>query len=516
MSKSSNRRRLMGISTAIVVAMAVTAPGALAHPGKQAQHAPRHTAHGHHRPPPTPPAVTLTPATPTDAALATAPWTVSLNSPASAPGDIFTAPTIVAAGGTGNQGPEITTGAGQPVWFDPAPAGLAASDFRVQTYEGKPVLTWWEGDTLGGAGHGNGTDYIADSSYHVIATVNAVGQGLSADQHEFLLTPQGTALIEIYNAVPYDLSSVGGPVDGEVLDAIVEEIDVATGQLLFKWDSLDHVPLSASYQPVPTTPGTAYDYFHINSVQLDNDGNLLISARHTWTVYKVDRHTGNVIWQLGGKDSSFTLGPGVAFAWQHNALAAGPDTVRIFDNESNGTPVLPQSRVIWVHLDLRHHTATLTKQIEYPGAGLSAPSQGNADALPNGDTFVDWGQLGHISEFNAVGNLVYDATLPTGWDSYRGYRVPWTGTPDGPPTATASDSSGSTTVDAIWNGATQVASWRILGGTSPQSLRPLGSTPWNGLDTAVTVNATEPYVEVQALDASGNVIATSPTTTATS
>ena len=159
------------------------------------------------------------------------------------------------------------------------------------------MLTWCDG----------GVDYIVDSSYHVIATVHA-GNGLDADGHEFALTPQGTALITIYHEVPYDLSSVGGPKDGTVVDGIVQEIDVATGRVLFEWHSLDHVPLAESYAPV--TRNDAYDYFHINAVNLDNDGNLLISGRHTWTVYKVDRHTGQILWRLGGKRSDFKLGAG--------------------------------------------------------------------------------------------------------------------------------------------------------------------------------------------------------------
>src|SRR6266542_1348901 len=121
-----------------------------------------------------------------------------------------------------------------------------------------------------------------------------------------------------YHAVPYDLSSVGGPVDGKVFDGIVQEIDVATGRVLFEWHSLDHVPLTDSYQPLPSSPGAPWDYFHINSINLDSDQNLLISARHTWAIYKIDRRTGDVIWRLGGKESDFALGPGAAFAWQHD------------------------------------------------------------------------------------------------------------------------------------------------------------------------------------------------------
>jgi len=136
-----------------------------------------------------------------------------------------------------------------------------------------------------------------------------------------------------------------------------------------------------------------YDYFHINAVNLDSDGNLLISGRHTWTVYKIDRATGAMLWRLGGKSSDFTLGPGAQFAWQHDPLPAGDGTIRLFDNEGNGsTRVLSHSRVIWLHLDSGVKTATLIKEIPHP-LGLSAASQGNAQGLDNGNTFVGWGAL---------------------------------------------------------------------------------------------------------------------------
>jgi len=414
------------------------------------------------------------------------------------PGFVFFAP----KDGTGAAGPEIADDHGRLVWFDPLKTETA-TDFRVQRYRGNPVLTWWQGADLGGGSPG--VDYIADSSYHVIATVHA-GNGLGADGHEFVLTPQGTALTTIYHEVPYDLSSVGGPANGSVVDAVVQEVDVATGHVVFEWHSLDHVPITESYQPVDAS----YDYFHINAVNLDNDGNLLISGRHTWTVYKVDRHTGNILWRLGGKKSDFTLGPGVHFAWQHNPLPAGENTIRLFDNESNGSnTVSPPTRVIWIHLDPVAATATLVRAISHP-TGILVTSQGNAQALDNGNTFVGWGDRGRVSEFDPQGNLLFDAVLTKTSDTYRAYRSVWSGQPDSQPTATArTNRNGTTTVHAIWNGATQVESWRVLAGPAAGKLAPIRKAPWNGLDTAVTIRSIPSEVKVVALDSKGAVIGTS-------
>jgi Arylsulfotransferase (ASST) len=402
-------------------------------------------------------------------------------------------------------GPLIIDHRGRPVWFKPLPPGRVASDFRVQRYRGRPVLTWWQGRSIGGAGHGDGEGVLADSSYHVIARVHA-GDGYRADQHSFRLTPQGTGLITAYHETRRDLSSVGGARDGKVYDSIVQEIDVATGRVLLDWHSLDHVPLGDSYEPVPKRPGRPYDYFHVNSVSLAADGNLLISGRHTWTIYEVDRHTGQIIWRLGGKQSDFRLGTGVRFAWQHDPVSTGPDTLRIFDNESNGRPVRPSSRIITVRLDRRTMTATLVRSVEFPG-GLSVPSQGDSERLSNGDLFVGWGRLRRLSEFAPDGRLLFDARLPPGYDTYRAYCFPWTGHPTTRPAVAARrERPRRTTVDAAWNGASDVARWRILAGPGPRSLRPVATVAWKGLETAASVATRAKYVSVSAEDALGHTV----------
>ena len=319
---------------------------------------------------------------------------------------------------------------GNVVWFHAVPAGEKAADFRTQTYDGQPVLTWWQGTGLGGLS--SGTDYIYNDHYQQIATVNA-GNGLSADGHEFLITPQNTALILSYTTTTANLTSIGGPADQTVINGVVQEIDIATGKVLFQWNSDDHVPFSQSEQPLPASASTPWDWFHINAVHLDTDGNLLIDARDTWTTYKVNRSTGNIIWQLGGKDTSFTLqaAPGQVldsaneiFAWQHDPEAIGNDEYTFFDNESSGTPNLPYSRAITVKLNEWNHTATLVASDDQP-EGLSAASQGNAQTTADGNLFVGWGILPYFSEFSPSGQLLFNAEFPAGVNTYRAYLLPW-------------------------------------------------------------------------------------------
>jgi hypothetical protein len=385
-------------------------------------------------------AVTATPAL----AAPTAPPPVTILGSAghSSRDDLFITPT----GDTTQyaNGPEILDRRGNVVWFQPIPAAQTAADFRVQRYRGRPVLTWWQGTGLGGLA--SGTDYIYNDHYQPIATVNA-GNGLSADGHEFLITPQNTALILAYTTATADLTSIGGPANQTVIDGVVQEIDIRTGKVLFQWDSADHVPYSQSEQPLPASPSTPWDWFHINAVHFDADGNLLIDARDTWTTYKVNHRTGAIIWQLGGKASSFTLraAPGQSlndagdiFAWQHDPESLGHGEYTFFDNESagvanTGTGAASEfglSRAVRVILDERRRTATLVQSYDQP-EGLTAPSQGNAQTTADGNLLVGWGSLPYLSEFAPSGALLLNAEYPTGVNSYRAYTFPWPTRDDG-------------------------------------------------------------------------------------
>ncbi len=375
-------------------------------------------------------AIAVANASPAAAAAPTSPPPVTIltSTPFVGAGDFFISP--YGDQSTYANGPEILSPNGNVVWFHAVPQGEEASDFRLQRYEGQPVLTWWQGTGLGGLA--SGTDYIYNEHFQQIATVNA-GNGLSADGHEFSITPWNTALILSYTTATADLTSIGGPADQTVIDGVVQEIDIATGKVLFQWNSEDHVPFSQSEQPLPSSASTPWDWFHINAVKLDTDGNLLIDARDTWTTYEVSPATGNIIWQLGGKASSFKLqaAPGQSlddageiFAWQHDPEPLGDGTYTFFDNESAGTPEFPVSRAVTVRLNEFDHTATLVKSVDQP-EGLIAASQGNAQTTGEGNLVVGWGALPYFSEFSPSGNLLFNAQFPVGVNTYRAYLEPF-------------------------------------------------------------------------------------------
>jgi hypothetical protein len=425
-----------------------------------------------------------------------------------ATGYLFLAPYA----GIGQYGPMILNPHGQLVWFKAlSPAGTRAGNLRVQSYEGKPVLTWWQ-DPLIADGSRTAGDVIANSAYQTIAVVRA-GNGYQPDLHEFQITPQGTALITVYDAIDCNLSAVGGPRDAAVADTSMQEIDLRTGLVMYEWHSLDHVPLESSYSsPATTSRADPFDYFHINSVNVEQDGDLLIDSRNTWAAYDVDPTTGQVRWELGGKHSSFKMGPGTATAWQHDAVGLPDGAITFFDNGSS-PQVQPQSRAIEVALDTQDMTATLVRSYEHENP-LVADSQGNLQVTPEGDWMVGWGQAGYLSELAPSGQVLFDAHLPPTWESYRTFVFPWSGDPTQPPAAAvsrASGSDGTVTVYVSWNGATEVASWRVLAGASSTSLEPVASAPESGFETAIALprGVSGSHVAVQALDAAGKVIGSS-------
>jgi Arylsulfotransferase (ASST) len=425
-----------------------------------------------------------------------------------ATGDIFLAPQI----GPFQQGPELIGPGGGLIWFDPLPANDAATDFRRQYYQGQPVLTWWQGNEA--AGVGSGQDMIVNSSYQVVKIVSA-GNGLSADLHEFELTPRGTALITAEYPVIVNASSVKGSTQEVVLDSVVQEIDIPTGLVLFQWDSLDHVPLTATYSGLPTKPhkgnglGNPFDYFHVNSVEPDKDGNVLISARNTWAVYKVNRQTGAVMWTLGGKSSSFKLGPGASFAFQHDVRvqAFGDQFLTMFDDGAGPPYVHSQSRALKLELDVKHMTAKMVTQREHSPPLLSS-YEGSDEQLPGGDDFVGWGQEPYFSQYTPQGKLVFDGRFVDENISYRAYRFQWSGTPATPPAVAAARQGRNMSVYVSWNGATNVAAWRVFAGNTTTRMPAVATTLKSGFETAIKAPARK-YVYVQALGAKGRVLARS-------
>lgn len=432
------------------------------------------------------------------------PSTVSVTTPAqagSAPGDLFLAPYQ----GLGTPGEMISEQNGTLVWFHPLAKGISSTNFRVQEYEGKPVLTWWQGRILG-VGFGQGEDVIYDSSYKQIATIKA-GNGYKADLHEIRLSSQGTAWIDEFDPIHMDTTAQGGVKNGILTDSVVQEIDVKTGLVMWEWHALGHIPLGDTTMHAPNS-SYPWDYVHINSIDPGTSNDLLLSSRNTCALYDVNLKTGAFNWQLGGPHSTFKLGPGGRTYFQHDAEWQEGGLISAFDN--GATPVKEkQSRGVLLKPDYTHKTVTLVKAFTNPTKTLSAAAQGNTLALPGGDWLMGYGNLPNFTEYSSSGAVLLDGTLGKGVQNFRTYLSPWTGHPSEPPAIAATRSGSAITVNTSWNGATEVASWQLLAGESPSSLTPVTTTLKNGFETTATISTTAAYVESQALSASGAVLGSS-------
>ena len=434
--------------------------------------------------------------------------TITTAANGSVPGYICLTP----ASGTGLWGPLMVDEKGSPVWFRKVPdPATVAIDFKVQQYRNKPVLTWWEGTIggTGGQGVGQGEFVLADQSYREITRVRAAGTD-QADQHDFVITPQDTALFWVYEPLPWDLTAQGGPKDGVLHDGVIQEVDIATGKLLFQWRAHEHVGLDESYAPLPQGDSAhlPYDFFHANSVGLAADGNVIVSSRHTWTTYKINKRTGQVIWRLGGKKSDFTIEEKAKFAWQHDFRQRRDGTYSVFDNGNGVTKVHEYSRGLVMKLDEAARTAKFVAEYVHPDK-VSAPTQGCFRELADGGSFIGWGQMPYFTEHNADGTVRLAGHLPLDNQSYRAYKVDWTGLPLDQPALGLHVENGNVIVSASWNGTTKVSKWRARSGTQPGALTGAIEGPRAGFETTLTVQGTPEYVVAEALDATDKVLGVS-------
>ena len=436
---------------------------------------------------------------------------VTITTPANGtvPGAIFLTP----ASGAGLWGPLIVDEKGSPVWFRKVPdPATVAIDLKAQRYRNEPVLTWWEGTIggTGGQGVGQGEFVVVDRSYREITRVRAAGTE-QADQHDLVITPQNTALFWVYDPIPYDLTPVGGPADGVLHDGVLQEIDIATGRKLFEWRSSDHVALAESYAPLPQGESAhlPYDYFHANSVGLAADGDIIISARHTWAGYKLDRRSGAVRWRLGGKKSDIAVDERTSFSWQHDFRQRRDGSYGLFDNGAGITKQRDYSRGVVFKLDEAAKRTTFVAEYVHPDK-VSAPTQASFRELADGGSFIGWGQMPYFTEHNRDGSVRLAGHIPLDNQSYRAYKAEWVGQPQDQPALGLHVDGSNVIVSVSWNGATRVARWRARWGTQPGELNGgVLEADRSGFETTLTVPGTPEYVVAEALDAAGKVLGAS-------
>jgi hypothetical protein len=460
--------------------------------------------------------------------------TINTNKPGTSSGFIFIAPYTLSSHATiGQTGALILDNKGNPIWFRPLTSpNLMNINFREQVFNKQKVLTFWQGTVAtpptypnapASASEADSCYYILDENYQVLKTVKAQN-GYTTDLHEFLITPENTALFVSTKLVPMDLTLYGGPQKGFVENFAIQEIDLNTNELLFFWSALENIPLADSYQEVPAANSGSYiwDPYHLNSVGLtDNSKEILLSARNTWTIYKINKANSKIIWHLGGKQSSFKIAQGAEFSLQHDARYLPNDVISLFDDNccGSGSPNgSPPSHGLLLQLDLEQMTAH-SKSSYYHDPSLNVASQGSIQKLENGNRFVGWGQSQYYSEYNKSGNtadnpgvhLLYDAQLPSDNFSYRTYRHQWVGSPDYPPSIAVKSINAQMVVYVSWNGSTKTKAWKVFAGNEKDHLTEVKIAEKTGFETAISSNDHGPYFKVEALNADGNVIGVSKT-----
>jgi hypothetical protein len=410
--------------------------------------------------------------------------------------------------GDGQQGPLIIDRAGRLVYFKPVSGGgtttRRAFNVRVQQYRDQPVLTHWLGATV--YGHGQGHYELYDQRYRLVTRVHA-GNGYLGDLHEFKLTNRGTALLTAYGEATGDLPAGPDPARvGPYFYGVAQEVEIATGKVLLQWRSNDHVLLAASYESVPAAgPRAIWDYFHINCIAVDpDDDNLIISGRHTWAFYKVDRQTGDVIWTCGGRDSDFEMGPDTHFAFQHHVVAHPQGIFTIFDNEGGPPNEARQSRALVLRLDERRRQASFVRQYRHRPPVLSE-AEGSVQPLGTYpcNMFVGWGDSTYFTEYDRDGEVVLGARLNApGVLSYRAFQDGWRGTPQTAPRLAVVRTGHAVRLYASWNGSTEHRGWRVLGGPGERQLAVVGVSVSHGFETEIHLDRAPSHLAVEALGGS--------------
>ncbi|KAF2447292.1 hypothetical protein P171DRAFT_384557 [Karstenula rhodostoma CBS 690.94] len=434
-------------------------------------------------------------------------------------------------------GPYIFRDDGDLVWSGYGIYSIWATNFQATKWKGQDVLFGFEGDHNAGYGHGHGHTTILDQHYETIRELRAGNHKLT-DKHEFHVVSDNTAVIQIYQPIPQNLTAYGASEEQQwIVNAIFQELDITTGELLFEWASLDHVTPEEAILPInPGQAGSGYnssdawDYFHINSVDKNSEGDYIISARDACSIHKIDGKDGSIIWRLDGKNSSFTLGQNVTFCFQHHARfhpqlknedeGKSIEYISLYDNSAHGTEdgrgkevaTAPTSSGKIIKLDTEAWTAELVQGF-YPPDNLRSKSQGSTQLLPNGNVIVNWGSEGALTEYEAKGSILFHTYMDSGYlglgvENYRGFRFNWTGLPNEEPAIVSLQNDEGTVVHVSWNGDTETKTWRFFAVAGKYGRKHfLGEVPRKSFETSFKVPGKQVHhVGAEALDARGKVL----------
>jgi hypothetical protein len=267
--------------------------------------------------------------------------------------------------------------------FQPQPNGRYAA--RPAPASGAPAV-WVELEPLG-----------------AVTRMLPCSGGLQARPHDLLAQPDGSYWILCDDVRPLGVPAPPGSAYTHALGTSVQWIS-GTSELLFEWAPFDHFDMgTTSWEPTDPT-GQVANWTHGNALDIDPDGNLLVSFRNLSEITRIDTRTGNVIWRMGGEHNEFNLEGGAMppFARQHGVRSLGEGRLLLLDNL--GDPSRSSAELYEYDEDLR----TLRLSRSYPSsASVVAQLGGNTQGLPGGRVLVSFGSGGSVEEFDAEGRVVW-------------------------------------------------------------------------------------------------------------
>jgi hypothetical protein len=318
--------------------------------------------------------------------------------------------------------------------------------------------------------------YGLDNNFNNVTSYSAVN-GHATDGHELQIMEDGTYYLIGSGTETVDMSRyvAGGNPAALVWDNVIQQFTPA-GELIFQWRAWDHMDVLSQRQFMDPT-SASLDFPHMNSIDVDDDGHILLSSRNSSECTKINRDTGEVIWRLGGTQGTLTFvndtlnGP----RQQHSFRAVGQGHYILFDNGNLRSP--PVSRAVEYVVDPVARTATLVWQFR-DTPDKYAYYMGNVQRLTNGNTHINWVLAGYpkVCEVDSNGVKQLEMNLTPGYDLYRSWRSPWDGVVPVPYLIVEPYPDN---VTLIFNkfGDTNVNFYRIYGGTSPQPTTLLATLP---------------------------------------
>ncbi|WP_278314644.1 arylsulfotransferase family protein [Lolliginicoccus levis] len=413
----------------------------------------------------------------------------------------------------------LASGKGEPIWFLPAPEDAEIRAPKVQQLDGQPVLTYWRGTSNGGE------FVVLGANYGETRFVRAAN-GLTAAPRDMQITANGTAWLI---ATPVVETVIDG-VERAMRTAVLQEISLQNGAVLFQWDALEHIPAADSEVAAPEDPAEPWDYLGIVGLSVADDGDVLITGHNTGAIYRIDRDSGELAWRLGGKASDFVVEGDAEFDWPRDARLLPGGRLSVFDGaardahrgltaeqleeaeDADEEPAAPpESRGLVLDINEVDRTASVAESFPHP-FGWSSPGAGSHQVLPNGNSLVTWGEQGAITEFAPSGEIVRHLVFPASLRSSGAELVEWSGAPFVPPVVDARADNRSTRVSVSWNGATQVRRWRVWAGPSEDELEVVRTVPREGFETEAIIDGAFDVVRVDALDVIGETIGSSAVT----